>query len=391
MDFDKIVPGTKGNEGSYLFHLVVPLFVGGLIGLGFLYYLLPEKRVEGKFEELALGKENTVSLTKVNGRFIHCHDLNDGSNCIDSYRNQNKDVVLWLGNSQVHAINQKKPGDETAAPILHRHLEANNKYLIVFSQPNASLQEHYLLFEYLTNQLPVTTLVLPVVFDDLRETGIRFSLLDVFESLSVSGRLGKTPIGRSLLANQGDRDSAGNDMTALDETLQEQTEEFLNVGLSSMWQVWDQRSTLRGYVMHSLYLFRNWIFGIDPSSTRKMLPGRYIRNMQAMEAILKSAIEQDVAVLLYIVPLRDDVKIPYELKQYDRFKYEVQSIAEKHKVKFVNLEKIVPPMYWGTKGSTTIGGGQELDFMHFQAKGHQLLADALYRELNVLGNEGVKE
>jgi hypothetical protein len=37
---------------------------------------------------------------------------------------------------------------------------------------NVSLQEHYALFEYLLLQLPLNTLVLSVVFDYMRETGI---------------------------------------------------------------------------------------------------------------------------------------------------------------------------------------------------------------------------
>ena len=37
--------------------------------------------------------------------------------------------------------------------------------IITFSQPNANLQEHYVLFEYLRHRLPVRTLILPLVFD----------------------------------------------------------------------------------------------------------------------------------------------------------------------------------------------------------------------------------
>ena len=48
---------------------------------------------------------------------------------------------------------------------------------------------------------------------------------------------------------------------------------------------------------------------------------------------------------------------------------------------FSNFEDIVPSEYWGMKESTTIGGGLELDFMHFKAEGHRLLADSIYEQL----------
>ena len=140
--------------------------------------------------------------------------------------------------------------------------------------------------------------------------------------------------------------------------------------------------------MGSLYLLRNWIFGITPSSTRRIMPGRYSLNMQAMKAIFHSANEQGIKVLVYIVPLRDDVKIPYDLHQYSKFKSEVElSSKSSRDVRYVNFEKIVPANLWGSKASTTIGGGEELDFMHFKAGGHKILAERLLSELVLLWGE----
>jgi len=111
------------------------------------------------------------------------------------------------------------------------------------------------------------------------------------------------------------------------------------------------------------------------------MPARYTMNLQALEAILTSAIEKDIEVLLYIVPLRSDVKVPYDLVQYNKFKVKIRDVAQKFDVKFKNYEKLVPTKNWGTKESTTLNGDQEIDFMHFQAGGHKLLASALCKEL----------
>ena len=367
----------------------LPIFFGTTIGITFLYYtanVIPNK----KFEEFALGKENTTSLEFVNGVQVHCSDLENSHKCINGYNNSRpgEDIVLWLGNSQLYMINLFKSGDVTAAHVLHRYVAADSKYYLTFSQPNASLQEHYLLFEYLTHQLPVTTLVLPIVFDDMRETGIRHSLIDAFNNQAVSKRLYNTVIGRKLISLHGNQNSIANDMTALDDTVQKQSEKYLNEGLNEIWRIWEQRVGLRGSFLTSLYVFRNWLFGINPSSIRRIIPGRYSINLDALKAVVQSANEQGIKVLLYIPPLRNDVKIPYDLDQYGKFKSEIQLLAQKNGAKFVNLEHLVPAELWGTKASTTLGDEPEIDFMHFQAGGHQLLANALYGELKAFWSEG---
>jgi len=362
---------------------MLPISLGAIIGISFLYFFYASIDPDVKFEELALGEENTSSVELVNGLNVHCHDLTDSYKCIDDYKNSKleDDVVLWLGNSQLHSINQKQPGDVTAGYILHKHAKIDNKYYLTYSQPNASLQEHYLLFEYLVDKLPITTLVLPVVFDDMRETGIRFSLLEALKNKTVSMNLNRTKIGKVIATNQIEQDMAGNEMHAIENTVQDVSENYLNDKLSEIWGVWAGRANLRGDVLNNLYIFRNWLFGIGPSSIRRMIPSRYNLNMQALKAILMSASEKKIKVLLYIVPLRNDVTVPYDLIQYQKFKKETLFIAEELAVNFSNFEHLVPAKYWGTKNATTIGGGQELDFMHFQAGGHKLIAEAIYREL----------
>ena len=71
-------------------------------------------------------------------------------------------------------------------------------------------------------------------------------------------------------------------------------------------------------------------------------------------------------------------------EEYAAFKAEMATLADRPDVRFANLEDLVPADLWGAKAATTLGGGEELDFMHFQAGGHRLLAAALYRELQAL-------
>ena len=364
--------------------LALPFIIGAFVSFSILDNY-SQKKVKTKLDEFALGAETSVNMALVENVQIHCHDLANFDKCLDGYRSDDiKDVALWLGNSQVHAINQMQSGDETAVPYLHRFLRDFGYYFLTFSQPNASLQEHYLFFEYLLNQFPVKVLVLPIVFDDMRETGIRPTLEDALSDERVATKLASTSIGKKLLANFGDKDSAGNDMAALEDTFQERTERFLNHKLAEYWAIWSARAKIRGQIYVFLYKFRNRVFGINPSSVRKIIPGRYSSNKAAFEAILDTAQSLEIKVLVYVVPLRNDVPIPYDLGEYEKYKREMQSLSERDGVRFVNLENLIPGDLWGTKKSTSVGGGQELDFMHFKAEGHKLLAKSLAAEVSGL-------
>lgn len=335
------------------------LSFGFFLGIVLLIVAAPDSTQEIRFENLDLGEENTVAMGTVVGIKVHCHDLDDIAPCLAGYEQSGdgRPVTLWVGNSQVHAINQYHPGEETAAPELHRRAQALGRYFLTLSQPNANLQEHYLLLAHLVNRLPIETLVLPVVFDDMREEGMRTGLTAALKDPVTTDTLRGSPVGERLLANHGDQDAAGNDMAALADTVQDRSERWLNAGLEQLWPLWAERPALRGEFFLSLYLLRNWALGIGPTSTRKIIPGRYAKNREALGAILNLAAERGIDVLMYIVPLRNDVKVPYDPAEYAAFKADVAALADRTGVRFVDLEGLVPAELWGAKAATTIGGG----------------------------------
>ena len=118
-----------------------------------------------------------------------------------------------------------------------------------------------------------------------------------------------------------------------------------------------------------------------------MIPGRYAKNISAFKDILKLALENKLEVLTYIPPIRNDLKIPYDLDDYKNFKIEIENITKKYNVRFISLENIVPPEFWGEKASTNLKKENEVDFMHFQSNGHRLLAKSLFLELMKLENK----
>ena len=361
--------------------------IGIVMGIIFLYQITSNKNGSVKFEDLALGKETTsLYLSKADGRVIHCSDLDNLNICLEDYQNirVNTPIILWLGNSQLHAVNQFSPGEETAAPELHRRFFDTGNYFLTLSQPNASLQEHYLFFAYLLDNLPIKTLVLPLVFDDMREEGIRMNLSDALSDKNTAKLLNVSKVGRSIINTKNSKDAANYDLAALKDTPQKQVESVLNKNLKILWPLWAERPSLRGKFFNYLFQIRNTVFQINPSSIRNMIPGRYAKNIQSLSALLDLAFAHQVKVMLYIAPLRNDVQIPYDLNEYTSFKDDVSLISKKKSVTLLDLEGLVPNELWGNKESTSLNGNLEFDFMHFQEGGHRLLAEALFRGLTKL-------
>jgi len=368
------------------------VIVGGVLGLLLLSYISINYVSNINFEELALKKGTTSYYASADNIKIHCASMADMDQCIDGYeRNGGKHpVAIWLGNSQIHAINQMKSGDSSAPLILHNYFQDYERYFLTFSQPNANLQEHLLLFTYLINNMPVDTLILPVVFDDMRESQIRESLREVVDYHNVRSVLNNSTIGKKILLRINRQAIVEDEVFGSKESLQELVEEKINKYFSNISDVWSNRAELRSQTLVLLYKLRNYVFDINPSTTRKIIKVRYDDNIQAIKEILNLAQSHNINVLLYIAPLRNDVRIPYDIKQYKLFKKSIQRFGKLKNVYFFDYEKVVPTKHWGSKDATSIDRDLELDFMHFGSSGHRALAEKIYLDLVEIWSEDIK-
>ena len=357
----------------------ITFIIGIILSFITLYWVSSSIKNNINFNELALGEETVSYFGTVKNKRVHCMDENDLDLCLDSYFNHGKknDVTLWIGNSQLHAINQKQKGQETATVKLHKLATKYKEYLISVSQPNANLQEHFLIAAYLIKKLPVKYIILPVVFDDMREDGVRFSLKYLLEDQTTIDLIKDYETGKKLLT----QNKNSNKNLNIDENLQDKSESYLNKKLSNVWPLWSERSQFRGSLFNFLYRLRNYVFQINPSTSRKILPGEYKKNFQALNSLIQITKENKIKLIIYNVPIRNDVKIPYDNEDYSKFKKDLINISYKNSLKFLNLEMIVPNNLWGKKNSTTISKNKELDFMHFKEQGHEILAKSLYFEM----------
>ena len=83
-----------------------PILIGLFMGIILLYLFSPSKNSKKVLEEFALGQNTKTLKGSVEGKIVHCSDLKDLSGCINGYKSNIKKnpVIIWLGNSQLHAI-----------------------------------------------------------------------------------------------------------------------------------------------------------------------------------------------------------------------------------------------------------------------------------------------
>lgn len=371
---------ARQNKKIVLADAVV-LILSFLIVTTFLHLCSEDKNTN--FEDAATFGANTTTIMPSVGKYkIHCADDRDVENCIDGFVNRgSRNSVIWLGNSQLHAINQWKEGEINAPMLLHQKIDGVGLDLLTFSQPNANLQEHYILFQYLITRIPtIKTLILPIVFDDLREEGIR-------ENIKIFTRDPKTRLviegdNKLKFSQKNEPKTDGIEKAEGKLTPQNLTESFFTDWLDDISSIWRSRAEMRGQIFTGLYLLRNYIFGINPSSKRKIIPSHYRNNFEFLNGIIESAEKNKIQLIIYIAPIRSDIEIPYDDSEYSKFKDEVKKLADSRGVIYRNFEDIVPPKSWGIKDSTKMGGAGEVDFMHFQASGHKLLANHLSGLIN---------
>ena len=364
----------------------VPLLLGLILAAILLVWGSAGEKTD--FGVLAFGDETALVYGQVNREPIHCCDMHELQPCLDGWRSRGgKPVVLWLGNSQLHGLNQAKVGQQVAPELLYPVVDAAGLDVLSVSPCNGAPQEHYVILEHMLGKVPLNAVVVEICFDDFRELGLRDNIREVaLADEATCGGLGETGVGRALLEQYSESgDEFEGELAGLSGTVQKRVESAFNQTLDENFSLWDCRAEARGRIRVGLIRIRNTIFGITPQTTRKMLRPRYISNLAALRTLAQRAKARDIEVLFYVAPIRDDVALPYDEDEYLAFKDDLASLANETDARLENLESLVPAQHWGTKDNTTLNAESELDFMHFQHGGHRLLAREVGQLLDELG------
>ena len=235
--------------------LFLPILVAVPYTVFFLKSLIDDVPID--WEELALGKEtfsphyylqNGLRVyAKYEDKVIHCEALEGCSR--NSYKIPSNKKILWLGNSQLHAINQFKKGQLLTSEHLFRKLLAKENDLLTVSFPSANLQEHLVTFSSISLDIELSKLIVGVVFDDFREEGVRFEIAKSLLQDDLYSVLSNSEIGRQILQDNQTNTDIDNEYSGLDDTLQEQSEKNLNELLEKNTDLWNRRAYLRGYFL----------------------------------------------------------------------------------------------------------------------------------------------
>ena len=75
-----------------------------------------------KFDELALGQDNIFINDKLLDNKILCNSLDNVSECI-LFLKKHKTKILWIGNSQLHAVNQPDINAKLSSYIVSENLQ----------------------------------------------------------------------------------------------------------------------------------------------------------------------------------------------------------------------------------------------------------------------------
>ena len=273
--------------------------------------------------------------------------------------NKDESLALWLGNSQMHTINQYQAGDRLAPSILADKL---GWPVVGLSMPNANLKEHLIALEMCLSIAHPSVLVLPLVYDDLREEGVR-------EALTVAASLVN---GQQVSVEEIDGvDEVDQDRQ---ESLSGWSEAILNDQLARLAPAWGKRSQLVAQFHIAIYNFRNAALGINSQTKRRIIPHIARGNEEALWTMLDQCRSIGLPVVLYIAPLRMEPEPPYEMAEYQNWKLRIARAAKDRGLILHDLDRIVENDLWGEKEDTG-----EVDYMHFRGGGHIVLADEVYR------------
>ncbi|MEW5947473.1 MAG: hypothetical protein AB1742_14895 [bacterium] len=297
-------------------------------------------------------------------------------------------LIVWMGNSHLHAVNGMKEGDEVSSYYLHELLNGGKwpgrAPCFGLSYPNLTFAEQFLLTLLLTLD---QSLPRPLIFvhgfryHETRFAGVRSGLKPVLEDPSVkkwiesNGELaGKFPEAFKSLDSE---------YRAIKELEKERNfEGFLRKRAGGAIPVFKDRKTISAHLALMMRNLRDFAFGIRTSDKRKALSSRYGVSMEFMELTAYVCERYGAKMLMYNVPLRPGKESPYPEADYDRYMEEMESIARKYPrgIVYADYEDAIPEPAWGVFYSTGMK-----DFSHFKAEGHRILAEKATGDLRKAG------
>src|SRR4051812_8087672 len=335
----------RRSHGDAWAERLIALVLAVAPGMGLVLYYHSRRVIP---DELALGAAVQIKPGIWNGTPVNAHRLKDYPRLFPPKGyTEGSPLWLWLGNSQLHAINQLREGDEIA-PV---HASQKMGFPVFgLSLPNASLRDHLIVTAWALTRSKPQWLIVPVVFDDLREYDLRPGW-EALMDRRLREALGAGEAGRTLLGEiEKEQTSENRDVqgtSRLGFSLQALTEKQLSAGLSAAAPLWRDRDQSYTAVQNDSRHLRNWFFRIESKTKRPVIEARLEANMLALSELLALAQARGVRTFVYVAPVRWDVEPPYFLDRYEAWKLRLRALCDQHSAAYADLDHLVPANLWG--------------------------------------------
>ncbi len=291
-------------------------------------------------------------------------------------------LTILSGMSQMHAINDRQPGDQLICQWLDDAVAASGGRVWGFAAPNLCNEEAVFQLVSLAAD-PSTrpkTFIYGLCFDKMRNIDLRpgyekflRSRPKVQEAWEQTAQRYKdrypAAAEKMMRSLEEIRKSAQQKEETFESKLRARTEQLLPLVAS--------RKDLNSQAQFALYHLRNKLLNIKPTTKRPMIGARLDMNWQFLHMLVEVARENGVRPIFYIIPLNPQGDNPYVPAEYAAYKEQCEKFCAEEKIPFANFEDVVPADKWGL----FLGGP---DFKHFRGAGHKITAAAI---MNRFGGE----
>jgi hypothetical protein len=373
-----------------LLYTILGLLIGTL-----LFTIISNSEKDFSPEEVGLGKNTSGVNSVYEGDLIFATD--DASflkvkKSILKAKGEGYKIALVLGASQTYSVNNKKEDDNIFVFYANQMSDKKNLKIkfFLFSRPNGNL--HDILSSYLRfrqNETKPDWLIIPMVYDDLREKGIQAVVLNpvkkiAFESTILAEQGVQNILEKLQVTSKKENYNKNSSVNVLAHSPQEKLENYLVGKLSSSWEAFTYRQNIISNIKLMTSALTIKVFGKLFQRRVPEVPENMKKwNMQAFESIISISKADNVKLFVYKQPHPQGIVPFYHTREkYDLFFSKLKLKSEKQNFFFFDYEALVPLKYWGE----TNEGRQ--DVFHFQVEGHKILSENIMSTfMKILGSE----
>ena len=284
-------------------------------------------------------------------------------------------VSILCGMSQMFSINEPQPGDQTIAEWMDDELSPRGGRVFGLAAPNISNEEVLFLLLTLLQEDRTTprVFIFGACFDKFRNVDLRPELLNLLRDRPGLRKAWETTLNGAVMRFPLAAEKIKRTIESVRETENQKEDSFeanLRGAVGKAVPVVQARRELAAEFNLTLFLARNKLLGIKPTSKRPVIRTRYDMNREFLSLACDLARERGVQMIIYVVPLNPRAENPYVPAEYAEFKQWIAEFTRERGIPFSNLESIVPSDEWGV----FMGGP---DFKHFKGSGHRRTATAL--------------